>query len=517
MACIDVISRRALLLLFVLNFSSAWYIRAPQHLSRRWPHQSTVQSVAPEISTGANAGKNATDEWFERVSRKSALSPVVDLLSNTRLKGKDALTRVETPRRKLEPWRYTDLTSMFGTDYCRPQGLGDVSRETIEPYLEKSASVQMVFMDGVFCESLSDMSTLGSLSMGGLSSLTPDVLPKVLQALEKVPETDPTPDRRTCQGSAAFGSLNQACLSDCAYIFVPEGVEVERPIQVLFMSSATLAPSISHTQLVVVVESGASASLLQSYAGVGDGDTYFTNALTTVELGAGATLKHAYAQEAKLGAQHIETMTVNTGGDSIYELTAVCSGSRQSRFNFDSYMNGENALVDTVSVLLSGGVGSRQVNDFHSSITHNAVNAFSKQKHRNMVSTKGECIFKGRIAVPQVAQGTDSEQLCRTLLLTDDAKVVMMPSLEIVADQVKCEHGATVSDLSGEELFYLLSRGIDRTAAKGILARGFLTEVIRDRLDAYPQTSSRLDQSIKEVIPEDDGLERSVEYEYSSV
>merc|ERR1712178_484720 len=123
------------------------------------------------------------------------------------------------------------------------------------------------------------------------------------------------------------------------------------------------------------------------------------------------------------------------------------------------------------------------------SITHDAPDCESEQQHRNMVSNMGECIFKGRINVPEVAQGTESEQLCRTLLLTDDSKVVMMPTLEIVADQVKCEHGATVADLSGEQLFYLLSRGIDINTAKAILARGFVSDVLSDRLDGTQMSS----------------------------
>ena len=115
--------------------------------------------------------------------------------------------------------------------------------------------------------------------------------------------------------------------------------------------------------------------------------------------------------------------------------------------------------------------GETQISDLHSSITHAAPSTVSRQQHRNIVSGRGECVFKGRIKVEQIAQETDSEQLCRTLLLTDRAKVVMMPSLEIIADQVKCTHGATVSDLAGEEIFYLQSRGISVMDARKILIR----------------------------------------------
>lgn len=85
--------------------------------------------------------------------------------------------------------------------------------------------------------------------------------------------------------------------------------------------------------------------------------------------------------------------------------------------------------------------------------------------------------FKGRIRVEQDAQQTDSNQISRTLLLTDKCRIWTMPSLEIVADDVKCTHGATVSDLSEEELFYLRSRGINRKLSRNLLMYAFVEEV----------------------------------------
>ena len=94
-----------------------------------------------------------------------------------------------------------------------------------------------------------------------------------------------------------------------------------------------------------------------------------------------------------------------------------------------------------------------------------------------MVGGRSTASFRGRIRVEQSAQQTDSEQLSRTILLSDHARIWATPSLEIIADDVQCKHGATVSDLSEEELFYLRSRGLDRTLARNLLMYAFVEEI----------------------------------------
>eukprot|EP00622_Pseudochattonella_farcimen_P002144 FR737019.1.p1 GENE.FR737019.1~~FR737019.1.p1 ORF type:complete len:185 (+),score=16.89 FR737019.1:29-556(+) len=171
---------------------------------------------------------------------------------------------------------------------------------------------------------------------------------------------------------------------------------------------------------------------------------------------------------------------------------------------------GEGGKAEITTILMAG---ETQISDLHSSITHNAPDTISRQQQRNVVSDRGECVFKGRIKVEQIAQGTDSDQLCRTLLLTDGAKVVMMPSLEIVADQVQCTHGATVADLSPEEIFYLQSRGISPIQARSILIRGFVAEVSQNIPSA--KTRARIAAKIEALTPE--ATKRAFQGEYSSI
>merc|ERR1712183_191577 len=126
--------------------------------------------------------------------------------------------------------------------------------------------------------------------------------------------------------------------------------------------------------------------------------------------------------------------------------------------------------------LMAGGV---QKSEMRTNIHHVGEATESVQRQKNMVGGRATAVFKGRIRVEQEAQLTNSDQLARTLLLSDRCRISAIPSLEIIADDVKCAHGATISDLSEEEMFYLKSRGIDSTTARNVLMYGFVDDILR--------------------------------------
>ena len=138
-----------------------------------------------------------------------------------------------------------------------------------------------------------------------------------------------------------------------------------------------------------------------------------------------------------------------------------------------------------------------------------------------MVGGRATTAFKGRIRVDQSAQQTDSEQLARTVLLSDRARIWATPSLEIIADDVTCAHGATVSDLSEEELFYLRSRGLDKTTSRNMLMYGFVEEIgncideaVQGDKDDELSLKSRVIARLQNVVPQGD---RAIKGEFQSV
>jgi len=158
-----------------------------------------------------------------------------------------------------------------------------------------------------------------------------------------------------------------------------------------------------------------------------------------------------------------------------YGIGLAQLGARLGRINIHIQANAPHANCSINSVLLAH---SRQSLDIHSSILHNDKEQISRQQQRNVIGEQGEAIFKGRIRIPKIAQKTDSEQLCRSLMLGQRARVIAMPTLEITADDVTCSHGASVTDLDENSMFYLAARGVDRREARKLLLRGFVLDVL---------------------------------------
>ena len=138
-----------------------------------------------------------------------------------------------------------------------------------------------------------------------------------------------------------------------------------------------------------------------------------------------------------------------------------------------------------------------------------------------MIGGRAVGSFRGRIRVEQAAQLTDSEQLSRSILLSDKARVWSVPSLEIIADDVQCTHGATVSDLSEEELFYLRSRGLSRASARNLLMYAFAGDIssavdpaMRMEVDSNEGLQHRVIQRLENLVPRGD---RAIKGEFQSV
>ena len=151
-------------------------------------------------------------------------------------------------------------------------------------------------------------------------------------------------------------------------------------------------------------------------------------------------------------------------------------GARLGKVNVHVLVNESHANCSINGVTLAH---TQQSLDMHSAILHNAPSQQSRQQQRNVIGERGEAIFKGRIRIPTQAQKTDSDQLCRSLMLGDRARIIAMPTLEITADDVVCSHGASVTDLDENSMFYLAARGVDRREARKLLLRGFVLDVLQ--------------------------------------
>lgn len=358
------------------------------------------------------------------------------------------------------------------------------------------------------------------------------------------------------QGTACFAALNTLKTGAVAYIHNPAGTNKEtegdvKPVLLLNAISGDLGASSleegqgvsCHPRALVVAEEESRMSLIQSCIdldGEGEEKPTLYNGYTQVFVKEGADVKHSYleetggmvtggieisdnelpegttppreieAQRAALKDTHLETIDVHlVGDDANYEKTMMCfGGSGRVRVGFSVALlrPGTNAVVKGFS--LAGGA---QRADIKTNIHHIAQGCTSEQLQKNMVGGRATGGFRGRIRVEQSAQQTASDQLSRTILLSDRCRSWSAPTLEIIADDVQCAHGATVSDLSEEELFYLRSRGLDRATARNMLMYAFAGDIsacidpaLRGEIDSTSGVTRRVIQRLENLVPRGD-------------
>ena len=207
---------------------------------------------------------------------------------------------------------------------------------------------------------------------------------------------------------------------------------------------------------------------------VGAGQT-LTNAVVEVTIGANAALKHTRIQRESKTAFHIGKTAVTQARDSRYHAINISLGGQISRHTPEVTLLGNQTETDLDGLTLSAGT---QLADTHSTIGFTTSHCVANQLHKCIIDDSARAVFNGKVFVPHEAQQTDASQLSRNLLLSPKARVDTKPQLEIIADDVKCAHGATVSQLEEDEVFYLQSRGLDRESACDLLVEAFAAEII---------------------------------------
>ncbi|HET6645867.1 MAG TPA: Fe-S cluster assembly protein SufD, partial [Pyrinomonadaceae bacterium] len=259
-----------------------------------------------------------------------------------------------------------------------------------------------------------------------------------------------------------------------AFILIEKGTELKSPLQIDFISNALESGLASFPRVLIIAEENSQATIIESYAATAD-IAYFTNGVVEIVLKDGARLEHYKVQRESVDAYHVATTSADLGPKSIYDSTTINLGGQLSRHDIHVKMANEGAecWVDGLYV-----VGSDQHTDTHSVIDHQQPHCTSHQLYKGILDDRSRAVFNGKIFVRHGAQKTDAMQTNKNLLLSTDARVDTKPQLEILADDVKCAHGAAVGQIDQDELFYLETRGIHPDLARNLLTYGFAEEVI---------------------------------------
>lgn len=244
---------------------------------------------------------------------------------------------------------------------------------------------------------------------------------------------------------------------------------VTTPVELHFINmSGDTAP----TRLHIELGDNSSLTLIERHTGVAAAPQVVDMA---IYLSTSSVLRHSKLVHQQAGAAHLAETRVSVAKGGHYHHFALLKDTRLTRHEMDVRLQGVNAQCTLSGVMLLGG---HEHGDATWCVTHEAPQGTSRQLFKSILTGSARGVFQGKVIVAPDAQKTDSQQLSRALLLSDQAEMNAKPELQIDADDVSCSHGSTVGDLDDNALFYLRSRGLGENDARRLLLRAFADEVI---------------------------------------
>ncbi len=372
-----------------------------------------------------------------------------------------ALTRFAEqglPTRRLEDWKFTGLDALARTAFApvRPEADIPVARAFLDSLAPVADALRLVFIDGAFRADLSDAD--------GVAGVTP--LSVALQT-----SSDLAPLAAGEDGPAAsLVALNAAFMSDGAVISLD--TVLARPVVLLFLSSGE--GRAVHTRNVVSLGENAEARVIEVFATLPGAAPAFSNAVTDIRLAKGARLHHARIAAEADGALHHAHARITIGARAGYAGFALSVGGALTRQESNVIFAAPDGRAQLLGAYLARG---HQHMDHTTRVRHDHPGCATEEMFKGVMDDHGHGVFQGLIHVAPHAVRTDAHQQNRNLLLSDRAVADTKPELEILADDVKCTHGATVGDLDEDEMFYLRARGITPDDARRLLVAGYVGDL----------------------------------------
>lgn len=378
----------------------------------------------------------------------------------------ERFTALGFPTTKNEDWHFTSVSPIADHEFTLLAAKGgDVRRAELAPFQFGATDWHtMVFVNGRHAPELSEC---GALPRGVALQDLASAWATGSHDLDRI-------GKIASYEAHAFTALNTAFMHDGAVLVIPNDVEVERPIHLIYVTDATAAKGMTHPRNLIRVGRNAKATVIESYVSTTDA-VYFTNAVTEVAMGEGSTLQHYKMQREGERALHVGTIEAHQARDSHYVSFALSVGASLSRTNIYTTLDGEGAGATLNGLYMLDG---DQHCDQQTQIIHAQPNCFSRELYKGVLDDRSHGVFNGKVYVHPIAQKTDGKQTNKTLLLSPTAQIDTKPQLEIFADDVKCTHGATIGQIDQTALFYLQSRGIGNLFARRLLTYAFAADVL---------------------------------------
>jgi Fe-S cluster assembly protein SufD len=390
------------------------------------------------------------------------------------------------PTRKDQAWRFSNVALLDLTPFKYGDRLAEDERAAI---LEQSRGLDQVAGRMIFAadELIQRDVIFDQLKKRGV----------IFQSLERamVEHTELFQKHFMSQpailGSAEFAALHQALVSSGTFLYVPRGVEIELPIEIFHWLNGENASVFPH--LLLVTDELAKVTVIEHFRSCNRTAPGFACGVNDLIAGPGAKVTYVCAQTWGENVVALQMNSTSVDHDAAAMSLNLNLGSRYSRFESLSRLIGEGGRSDLLAVSVAK---DQQEFDARTLQDHISPHTASDLLYKNALDDRARSIFGGLIRVEPHAHFTDAYQKVRNLLLSDDSEANSMPGLEILADNVRCTHGATSGQIEEDQLFYLRSRGIPTKIAQRLLVTGFLDEVIQ-RLD-HPAIAEHLHRLIEE-------------------
>jgi Fe-S cluster assembly protein SufD len=354
------------------------------------------------------------------------------------------------PTRRVEAWHYTDLRRLLS---AVPAFDAALDAKALAPLVEGSPALPV--LNGV----------------AGKPAAIEGVTAAPVSA--KLADGTYAPALGAQGADDAIGALNTAFVADGWLLDIADGTVLDKPLELQNMQAGGQV----HTRFAAKIGNGVTATIVERQTGTG---AALVSSVDNVTIGDGSNVTWLIVQEQPDSASYLGQFNAWIGKDARLTLFVMNAGGKLVRQEIRVVTKGEGSDFQLRGVDLLAG-------DTHTDVTmvldHAVPHTGSREIIRNVVTGKARGVFQGRINVHQVAQKTDAKMACNTLLLSDDGEFSTKPELEIFADDVACGHGATVTEINHNHLFYLMARGIDEKTARGLLVKAFVAEVIEELED----------------------------------
>ena len=387
---------------------------------------------------------------FDKILKREYFS---NSLHPIRKKAFSQLEKIGFPTRNWEDWRFTNVSEISEGKY-KISNLSDTPKGNfnIDDYTFQDVDTIVIY-NGHFQKNKS-------------------TIPHGVKLLSGIEYLERKNGNFESANNSPFDFLNSAFADNGMNIVVEKNTQIKNPIRFLFISNGQNSIMVN-PRVNIDLEESSSLTFLEHH--VGDATSYFQNESVFISLEKNSQLNHIRIQSNSVYTQNIANINVNQFEDSRYEFWQMLDGGKLGRTNINVHLNGKNVNCNISSLALSK---DNQHLDNNIIVNHNNPQTHSTQFVKSILFDISSGVFNGRTVVKENAQKITAHQTNKNLLLSKKAKMNSNPQLEIYADDVKCSHGSTTGQIDEEALFYLQSRGINKTDAMELMITGFANEVL---------------------------------------